>query len=94
MDRAAVRAARLAGVEPAAGSGHGCSPRGLLEEEEAEGNLTMGKRQRSGDGARPVASSKGGGGSVLDGEVIWMQRGEAKVWNGGGGRWPSRRCLL
>jgi hypothetical protein len=30
-------------------------------------------------------SSKGGGGSVLVDEVIWMRRGEAKVWNGGGG---------
>jgi hypothetical protein len=30
-------------------------------------------------------SLKGGGGSVLVDEVIRMRRGEAKVWNGGGG---------
>jgi hypothetical protein len=47
----------------------------------------MGKRWQSGDGARPAVSSKGGGGSVLVDEVIRMCRGEAKVWNGGGGWW-------
>jgi hypothetical protein len=32
-----------------------------------------------------VANSNGGGGSVLNGEMIQTRRGEAKVWNGDGG---------
>jgi hypothetical protein len=63
------------------------------KEEGAKGVLTTGKGWQSGDGARLVVSLKGGGGSVLVDEVIRMRRGEAKVWNGGGGSWPSRRCL-
>jgi hypothetical protein len=34
------------------------------------GNLTAGKRQWSGDGVRPVTSSKGGSGSVLVSEAF------------------------
>jgi hypothetical protein len=44
-----------------AGSGHGCSPRGLLEEKGAEGNPTVVGGGRHGNGARPATSFNGGG---------------------------------
>jgi hypothetical protein len=61
MDRAVVRVARLAGMVHAAGSRHGCSPRGLLEEEGPEGNLTVVGGGRYDNGARPAMSFNGGG---------------------------------
>jgi hypothetical protein len=61
MDWAAARAARLAGVVRAASSGRGCSPRGLLEEKGAEGNLTVVGGGRHENGARPTMSFNGGG---------------------------------
>jgi hypothetical protein len=44
-----------------AGSGHSCSPRGLLEEKGAEGNPTVVGGGRHGNGARPATSFNGGG---------------------------------
>jgi hypothetical protein len=61
VDRAAVRTACLAGVVRVAGSGHCCSPRGLLEEKGAEGNLTMVGGGWHGSGASPAMGFNDGG---------------------------------
>jgi hypothetical protein len=72
-----VRAARLAEVVRAADFGHGCSPRGLLEEKGAEGNLTVVGGGRHGNGARPATSFNGGG--YLLSTTRGSGRGEMKV---------------
>jgi hypothetical protein len=87
-------AARLAGVERAADSGCGAHRGAMGRKIERRGPHHGQEMVESGDGARSAVSSKGGGSSVLIDEVIRMRRGEAKVWNGGGGSWSSRRCLL
>jgi hypothetical protein len=61
VDWAVSRTACLTGVMRAAGSGHGCSSRGLLEEKGAEGNLTVVGGARHGNGVRPATSFNGGG---------------------------------
>jgi hypothetical protein len=77
MDRAAARATRLTGVVLVGGSGHGCSPRGPLEEKGAKENLTVVGGGRHGDGARPTMSFNGGG--YLLSMTRGSGRGEMKV---------------
>jgi hypothetical protein len=61
----------------AAGFGHDCSPRGLLEEKGAEGNLTVVGGGRHRNGAR-LATSFNGGGYLLS-STRGSGRGEMKV---------------
>jgi hypothetical protein len=61
VDRVAAWACRLTGVVHAASFGHGCSPQGLLEENGAEGNLTVVGGGRHGNEARSAMSFNGGG---------------------------------
>jgi hypothetical protein len=77
VDWAAAHLARLAGVVGAAGSGHDCSPRGLLEEKGAEGNLTVVGGGRHGNGARLTTSFNGGG--YLLSTTRGSRKGETKV---------------
>jgi hypothetical protein len=94
MDRAAARAARLTGVVHVGGSGHGCSPRGPLEEKGAKENLTVVGGGWHGDGARPTMSFNGGG------YLLSMTRGSGagrdEGWSGFGRdrKWPRRRGHL
>jgi hypothetical protein len=77
VDRTAARAACLTGVVHTAGSGHGCSPRGLLEEMGAEGNFTVVGGGRHRNGAMPAMSFDGGG--YLLSMTSGSGWGEAKV---------------
>jgi hypothetical protein len=76
-NQTAARAARLTRVVRVASSGHGCSPRGLLDEKGAEGNLTVVGGGWHGNGARPVTCFNGGG--YLLSTTRGSGRGEMKV---------------
>jgi hypothetical protein len=64
------------------------------KEEGARGVLIVGTGGQCGEGVRPAMGLKGGSGLGFIGEVILTRSGKNKVWNGGGARWPSQRCLL
>jgi hypothetical protein len=72
MDRGHKAAVQITRVTRAGDFGRYDSLQWFLERERESDarNLTAGKRQRCGDGARPTMSSKGGGGSMIDGEVL------------------------
>jgi hypothetical protein len=70
MDQGHKAAVQITRVTRAGDSGRYDSLQWFLERESDAGNLTAGKRRRCGDGARPTMSSKGGGGSMIDGEVL------------------------
>jgi hypothetical protein len=77
VDRTAARVACLTRVVRAAGSGHDCSQRGLLEEKGGEGNLTVVGGGRHGNRARPATSFNGG--SYLLSTTRGSGQGETKV---------------
>jgi hypothetical protein len=77
VDRAAAWAACLTRVVCVAGSGHGCLPRGLLEEKGAEGNLTVVGGGRYRNGVRPATSFNGCGYLLLT--TRGSGQGEMKV---------------
>jgi hypothetical protein len=94
VNRVAARAAHLTGVVCTAGSGHGSSPRRLLEEKGGRGDPHRGRRWAAREWSEAGDELQHWRLFALHDKRLRAGRDEGWSGFGHGGKWPRRRGLL